>query len=199
MTKEELIQYSAAEVRSTSHLYSEFLRIYAEEYGRGCAACQFKTVFASWQRDGDQTIQNYKTMSQNTFILKEPNARFRVNETEILSAKASDEIALKWLALTEYGGNPTKKENLEGIFRTLPAGYGEGAADFSKMKKAELQSIATENEYPEAEWKLLNVEPLREYISAKASEVKDSEEKTTEIETTDNAPETEVDPSTETE
>lgn len=199
MTKEELIQYSAAEVRSTSHLYAEFLRIYKDEYGSGCASCQFKSVFASWQRDGNQTIQNNKTMSQNTFILKEPNARFRVNDSEILSAKASDEIALKWLNLESYGGNPTKKENMEGVFRILPDGYSEGAADYSKMKKADLQAIATENEYPEAEWKLLNVEPLREYISAKTSEVKDSEEETAEIKTTDNDPETEVDPSIETE
>lgn len=64
-------------------------------------------------------------MSQNTFILKEPNARYRVNESEILSAKASDEIALKWLNLTSYGGNKTTKENLEKVFKKLPKGYGE--------------------------------------------------------------------------
>lgn len=196
MTKEELIQYSAAEVRSTSHLYSEFLRIYKDEHGSGCASCQFKTTFAAWQAEKSQ---NYKTMSQNTFILKEPNVRFRVNDREILSAKASDEIALKWLSLESYGGNPTTKENLEKVFKVLPSGYGEETADYSKMKKADLQAIATQNEYPEAEWKLLNVEPLREYISAKASEVKNSEEENAEIETTENDPETEVDPSTETE
>lgn len=194
MTKDELIQYSAKEVREKAHLFSEFLRIYQDEYGHGCAGCQFKSTFAAWQA---QTPNN-KTMSQNTFILKEPNARFRVNDSEILSAKASDEIALKWLALESYGGNPTKKENLEKIFKVLPVGYTE-ETDFSKMKKADLQAIATENEYPESEWKLLNVDPLREYISAKASEVEATEEETTEVQTAATASETEVDTTTETE
>ena len=168
MTKEDLIKYSAKEVRQSAHLYTEFLNIYREEYGRGCASCQFKSVFAAWQ--SQQTPKNI-TMSANTFILKEPNARFRVNETEILSSKASDEIALKWLALKSYGGNPTKTENLEKVFKVLPDGYNDLSSDFSKMKKADLQTIATDNEYPEAEWKLLNVEPLREYLSAKATEI----------------------------
>lgn len=182
MTKDELIQYSAKEVRSDAHLYTEFLRIFQDEYGRGCAGCQFKTTFSSWQRAGE-SIQKNNTMSQNTFILKEPNARFRVNESEILSSKASDEIALKWLSLKDYGGNPTKVENLEKVFKKLPEGYGDSATDFSKLKKAELHKVATENNYPEEEWKSLNIEPLREYISAKTSEVKDSAEEISETDT----------------
>lgn len=132
MTKEELIQYSAKEVRSTAHLYSEFLRIYKDEYGRGCASCQFKSVFAGWQ---SQQSKNNITMSANTFILKEPNARYRVSETEILSKNANDDVALKWLALKSYGGHATKKDNLERVFKKLPKGYGETAAPAPASKK----------------------------------------------------------------
>lgn len=136
MTKEELIQYSAKEVRSDAHLYTEFLRIYQEEVGHGCASCQFKSVFASWQRAGSTTNQNYNSMAQsNTFILKQANARYRVSESEILSAKASDEIALKWLSLKSYGGNSTKKENLEKVFKKLPKGYGETESPAPAPKK----------------------------------------------------------------
>lgn len=136
MTKEELIQYSAKEVRSDAHLYTEFLRIYQDEVGHGCAACQFKSVFASWQRAGSLTNQNNNSMAQsNTFILKQANARYRVSESEILSAKASDEIALKWLNLQSYGGNKTTKANLEKVFKKLPKGYGETEAPTSAPKK----------------------------------------------------------------
>lgn len=99
----------------------EFERLYREQYGYGCTACQFKTTFSAWK---SQSQTNTKTMS-NTFILVKPNALYRVNENEVLSKNSPDEIALAWLSLDSYGGNKMTKENKEKIFKKLPAGYGE--------------------------------------------------------------------------
>lgn len=134
MTKNELIQHSVEEVRKSAHLYSEFLRIFKEENGKGCTSCKFKQIFSSWQREQNQP-KNINTMENNTFILRDSNARYRVNESEILSSKASDEIALKWLSLKSYGGNATNKDNLEKVFKKLPKDYGKDSAPASAPKK----------------------------------------------------------------
>ena len=115
MTKEELIEYSAAEVRRSKELFDEYLRIYIEEKGKrpSCAACSFASTFNKWAAQS-KAVKIPKPMADNTFILKDEKKNFIVpfSGGKVLNSYADDSIAELYLSQRGNGIDEIARENL---------------------------------------------------------------------------------------
>ena len=120
MTKEELIEHSAAEVRRSPELFNEYLRIYTEEKGKrpSCAACSFASTFNKWVADS-KAAEIPTPMADNTFILKDIKKTIIVpfSGGKVLNAYADDSVAELYLS---QKGNFINMEARKSLFIKLP-------------------------------------------------------------------------------
>lgn len=136
MTKQELIKYSANEVKSNKALFAAFVSLYVSSGGRqsDCFSCKFSSTFARWKNEGNQNenliTRNMKPV-KNTFELT-PKAKkqtiYMPMMGALLTEYTSDELALEYL-------NQNKGKN-----------YEQRSKLFSKLPEAPQENVKPEGE-----------------------------------------------------
>jgi len=122
MTKDDLIKYSAGQVKSNKKLFSRFVELYLESGGRqsDCFGCVFSSTFNKWKYEAIGKNQEKKTIMsyKNTFKLsnKAPKTIYIPMSGSLLLPSSSDELAIMYLTQND-------KKNFEDrskLFDKLP-------------------------------------------------------------------------------
>lgn len=175
MTVDELIKAGKSSVRNSPALMAQYKVLFKQVFGRepNCAGCTFNR---DWER---LTNSNNKIeiMSDKTFRLKKPGIIYsldiedkkfkRTIRKRVYGNIMSEEFANDFLTI----GSKAEIEERKKLFAVLPERFRDEAEednDFSKLKVADLKSMATQEGYPEEEWADLKKDELVAYLNAKS-------------------------------
>ena len=208
MTAKEIINKGKVAVRNSSTLYPIYQNLFKEAFGYfpECPTCgsvnghKHWEAFVAFGNGSDPATlltQNNITMSNKTFEIKNKNIIYSYNfkkkgQDRLFTSRSYGDVMSEEFAIA-YLDNAAGEEDIlnerKSQFSILPMKYrtdkdknGENASaekDLSKLKLVDLQSIATEKQYPLEEWEKINSKAnLIAYLEAKelnSSENSDSE------------------------
>ncbi|TSE05255.1 hypothetical protein [Aquimarina algiphila] len=123
MEKQEIIRYSANQVRQSPELFAEFLRLYEIEFGvkPNCAGCAFSSTFSKWKKSFNKIIQMKK--HDNTFKLNPKYTQLYVpGNGEVITSNSEDSLVIEFL--TQEDGKYFESRKLT-FFEELPEGLTE--------------------------------------------------------------------------
>ena len=138
MTKDDLIKYSASQVKSNKKLFGRFVELYLEGGGRqnDCFGCVFSSTFNNWKYQSINKNQEKKTIMsyKNTFKLsnKAPKTIYIPMNGALLQPSSTDELAILYLTQND------KKhfEDRSKLFEKLPDALIKKAPQKRKEKKS---------------------------------------------------------------
>lgn len=119
MTVEELLKYSASEIKGDRALFSEFVKLYIAQGGSkgDCMSCNFSKTYTSWKRKLIRKKPVKMANKKNTFTLKDPNRKYYIqNEGAVLNENSTDDVA--FLFLNQFDKKYYKERSL--VFSKLP-------------------------------------------------------------------------------
>jgi len=120
MSVDELILYSAKEVRANPDLFKEYIRLYTEEIGKkpNCATCQFSGTYERWVGNHSTASKKLNKMSNNTFTLIKTKRAIVVPFTggQVINEDATDDLVRLYLDQVQGAARVVREAN----FTKLP-------------------------------------------------------------------------------